>query len=432
MLQTSLTATIMKQTYLLTTLFCAGLALGNATSYAQTTYSGNAPNTNDIEFYETNSHVQSIASGFNMPIFLYIYDSYSRSCADLERIVFTDPEVADLYNNKLACYKLSINSAEGMKYYNYAKTRPALLYFNSNDEIIRAETGFKDKDAFMQLAFDALANNNTSKTKMDMSYANFLSSKNIYDNRVRDKEFLGNYIYDLKKFNEPYQQVVNEYIQLRDFELTSPDCAKLILDFSDDIYSKQFELLLSNKTLFTQIFNRQTVDQKIVEALRTSILNAANERDRSKMDDALALVPRTQLSNSTLLSYTLQSLYYETINDWNGFANTVNEYILKTAQPDDAFLEKSARLYAFMVSDENKLHTAEAWINKALSIKASRHQTLETQGIVLYQLGKRSKALKILEEATAAAQKQRSDYSITFRLLEDMRANRPLSSKYKK
>ena len=238
MLQTSLTATIMKQTYLLTTLFCAGLALGNATSYAQTTYSGNAPNTNDIEFYETNSHVQSIASGLNMPIFLYIYDSYSRSCADLERIVFTDPEVADLYNNKLACYKLSINSAEGMKYYNYAKTRPALLYFNSNDEIIRAETGFKDKDAFMQLAFDALANNNTSKTKMDMSYANFLSSKNIYDNRVRDKEFLGNYIYDLKKFNEPYQQVVNEYIQLRDFELTSPDCAKLILDFSDDIYSK--------------------------------------------------------------------------------------------------------------------------------------------------------------------------------------------------
>lgn len=419
----------MRQPYLLITLLlCIGMTTCTTTVCAQL-HSENVAN--EIDFYESQNQVHSVASMFNMPILLYVYDGYSQACADMERIVFADQEVSSFYNNNLVCYKLNINSSEGMKYYAYAKARPAFIYFNSQLEVIKSVTGFKDKDSFLQLGRDALSSNTIRENPMDVKYTKFLSDKNTYDNLVRSKDFLSEYIYELKEFNEPYQHALEEYTKLYDFSITSPDCAKLILDFSDDIYSNSFDVLLSNKQHFVGMFGKQIVEQKIDNAFRAAAVNAANDRSRNQLEDAIKLIPKAKLSDGNLLAYSLRALYYETVNDWNNFANTVDEYTKNVPVQDDAFLDKSARIYTFAVNDEAKLKNAERWIEQALAIKASRHKTLETYAIVQYKLGKKSKALKTIDAAIETAQKQRIDYSTAFRIAEDMRSNRPLNNKFK-
>jgi thioredoxin-related protein len=421
----------MRQSYLLVTfLACFGIAASFNSLYAQS-LQGNDGYVNEIDFYESQNQVHSVASTFNMPILLYIYDGYSQACADIERIVFADKEVANFYNNNLVCYKLNINSAEGMKYYSYAKSRPAFVYFNSQLEVIKSASGFKDKDSFLQLGKDAIASNTLRDNPMDVKYTKFLSDKNTYDNFVRSKDFLGEYIYELKDFNEPYSNVLQEYTKLHDFSITSPDCAKLILDFAEDIHGDPFMILMNDKQHFVSMFGKQTVDQKINNAFRAAAVNAANDRSRHQLEDAIKLIPKAKLSDGTLLAYSLKALYFETVKDWNSYAATIDEYTKNTAEIDDAFLDKAARLYTFAVDDETKLKNAERWVEQALAIKASRHRTLETQAIVQYKLGKKSKALKTIDTAIETAKKQRIDYSTAFRIAEDIRANRALSAKYK-
>lgn len=422
----------MRQPYSFIALLYIGQLIANGTILnAQSLPESSSAGTDDIEFFENYEQVTSLATAFNMPIILYVYDSYSRSCVDMERMVFADSEVAELYNKSLVCYKLSINSTEGMKYYNYAKSRPAFIYLNSQLEIIKVESGFKDKETFLQLGKDAISNNTIRENPIDFKYTKFLDDKNVYDNRVRDKDFLRDYLYELKSFSEPYEQVITEFTNLQAFSLTSPDCAKVILDFTDDIYSQPFELLIANKQLFVELFGKSVVDRKIHDAFRATVLSAINDRSRVQMENALNLIPKAKLADGNLLSYTLQALYYENIGDWNNFAVSIDNYLKNTELVDDAFLERSARYYAYAVSDENKLKSAENWVIKALSIKGSRHKTLETYAIVLYQLGKKSKALNVLDNAIATAQKQRVDYGSSIRFAEDMRSNKALNPKYK-
>lgn len=388
----------------------------------------------EVDFFDTWNQVSELAMSFNEPIFVYLYTTYTPDCRKVENTVFQQKEFVNYFNNNFANYRLNLNSAEGMKFRSTygIKEYPSFLFLTTQGDIINKTSGYKDANTLMNMGREALQRNVVapeSAGQISSVYASFLGNKLLYQNGVRTPDFLRDYLYDLKKFNEPYQTVMDEYIRSSNFSVTSFQYAQLLFDFTQDLHSKTFNVLLSEKSHFSNVLGREKLDQKLKEAFKATILNAVPNRDYEMVEDALRAVPRAGFSDTHEFTVSLQTLYYQNINDWNNYGNVVNSYANSGKTINHVFLEDLAHTYILNVSEKNKLEEANKWIEAILLLKADYFKALETHAIALYKLGKKGKSLKEAEKAIEAAKKKGLNYSSTMRLTDYINEDKPIVTK---
>jgi len=407
-------------------------------------YAQSSNQSQKIQFFIGNwSQVTEMSQLMKKPIFVNVYNTSAPACKRMENEVFQDTKVANFYESEFINFKLNLNSDEGMMFrsnYNLQehslRDYPVLLYFNANGDLLFKQVGEKSTNQFTDYGKQALKDNkknSASNTSISSIYTNYLDLKLEYQNGNENPDFLYKYAYELKKFNDPYEHIVNRYLDSRGFaNITSQKNLTFVYDFADDVDSKAFTNLLANKQYYVNLYGRAKVDQKIKHAVRTSVVVAATDKDNSAFNRSLKIIQKSKLTDSKAFTAAMQSLYYEKTRNWDAYANVMSDYIAAGYVQNADELNSTAWKFAVHVADKIALQNAYEWSEKALLQEKSNYKHYETQAALLYKLGKKSKALKMAEMGIEKARKKGDDYRSTLKLMEIINKNLDLPAMLEK
>lgn len=389
-----------------------------------------------IEFIEFNwEQTRDIASNLHMPIFMVVYKSYSTECKTMNNTTFADAKVGAFYESNFVTVRLDVHTAEGMKFMNdYKLTQfPALLYFTSDGKIVQQDRGVKSTDELISLGQNVLAETRpNADNSMPTIYTNFLEKKLQYDNGSRSPDFLYNYVYDLKKLNETYVPIIEEYLNSNNFKAspTIRDNMQLVFDFADDIDAKAFDIMVRNKQLYSGVFGKDEVNAKIVDAVRSKVILSALDQNRQAFEDALQFITKYGVPKSEESIFKLRLLYYKETNNFPSYIQAVTNYCNTQINPNTDILNTAARELAIKTNTKEQLEKTSQWITKALDINNSHFEYNETNALISYKLNKKSKAIKELDIAIEKARKTGGDYSTSLKLQEIIRADKTVPDSF--
>ena len=382
--------------------------------------------------------VLEMAELMKKPIFVYIYTSYSPECRKMEKSVFTDSRTKSFHQDNYVNAKVLLNSAEGNAFRERFKLShrpseyPAVLYFTVDGKLNNVYYGGKSQQELLSLSEKAVTTHQTtvvSQTSIPSIYTKYLDYQLQYRNGNTHPDFLYEYAYELKKFNDPYRHIVDEYLTATT-NLTSIKNLEFVYDFADDIHSQAFDILVNKKQHFKGLYDSDKINNRIKKAIRTSVITAATTNNKSEFSDALNTISQTNLQNAKSFEVDMMALYYEKTDNWKDYISVISKHIETTSQEDAASLNQAAWKFAAHIDDSQALENALDWAKTAADMKAEYEYT-ETYAALLYKVGKKSKALKEGEKAIEQARKQGLDYSTTLRLMEIMRTDQPLPADLK-
>lgn len=403
---------------------------------SEPTFSQSFSESTGIEFTELDwAQTKEFASDFKRPILMVVYKPYSPEYKTMNNTTFADVEVGTFYESKFINTKLNVHTPEGMKFMSEYKLSqyPALLYFTADGKLIQKDAGVKSAEELISLGESVIAKvpNNRNNT-IPSIYTNFLEKKLQYNNGSISPHFLYNYAYDLKKLNETYGEVVDDFLNSSDFKTSQSirDNMQFVFDFADELDSKAFDIMLRNKQQYMGVFGKEEVNAKILDAVRSKVILSALDQNKTAFEDALQYITKAAIPNSQESIFTFQLLYYKETNNLLSYVQAVTNYCNTQIEPNLGILNTAARDLAVNTNNKEQLEKALQWISKALEISNSHFEYNETIALIFYKLGKKSKAIKELDIAIEKARKSGGDYSNSLQLQEIIRADKAIPASF--
>lgn len=388
----------------------------------------------------------------DLPLFVLLYEPYTLS--DMESTVFNQKDVELFYNSHFFNCKIKSDSEDGkylIEKYNLSNL-PALLFFNSSEYLLLQDAGEKTQAALLTLGNKALQENINNKhsraaetklqlvanvekneSTLDRGYIQLLEYQIKYENGYANTNFLYDYAYLLHQFNEPYDAVIAQYLAgISIPDLSSEKNVRFVYDFSGDIHSPAFSLLLSNKQYYIGLLGKQKIEQRIAEALIAAAITAAANKNRVLLNEALSALKKSGISSSIMTEQQLRSLYFEKSGNWNDYSSyKIGQY--KNGEginPDE--LDDVAWKFVLHVDNELKLEKALLWTQENMRQFPSHFKYRETYAALLYRLNQKGKAKKEAQKAREIALQQGKNYGSTLALMDAMAKGATLDKNIRK
>lgn len=403
---------------------------------SEPTFSQSFSEKRGIEFTELDwTQTKELAQSIKRPILMVVYKPYSTEYKTMNNTTFADVEVGAFYESNFVSNKLNVHTPEGMKFMSEYKLSqyPALLYFTPDGKMVQKDAGIKSADELISLGQSVLAKvpNNRDNT-IPSIYTNFLEKKLQYNNGSRSPRFLYDYAYDLKKLNETYVEVVDDFLNSSDFKTSQSirDNMQFVFDFADELDTKAFDIMLRNKQQYIGVFGKDEVNAKILGAVRSKVILSAFDQNKKAFEDALQYITKAAIPNSEESIFTFKLLYYKETNNLLSYVQAVTNYCNTQIKPNPDILNTAARDLAVKTNNKEDLEKALQWASKTLDISNSHFEYNETIALIFYKLGKKSKAIKELDTAIEKARKSGGDYSNSLQLQEIIRADKAIPASF--
>lgn len=384
----------------------------------------------------------------NKPFFAFIYSRVGSSAStQMREEVFMHPNVITLFREKFINLEIELQSKEGMDLrttYQLEKYKlseyPCYLFFTKEGKLAKQEVGYKSPDELMKMANDELmkmANKVATEegeledvkfTPTNYFYNDYFEFQNQYRSGNREPEFLLKMVYLMRDYNEMYQGIVDEYLnKIGPANYLTPENSQFIFDFADDVQSKAYNILITNRPFFVSRFTQPALDDCIKRAIRTKIINTAiaSPGNLTELNAIVAIIKVSGLQDASDFEFQMRLLFFEKSSSWQNYAQLITAK-LKSGSVAPEVLEKAAWQFSTIDKSENYLQDALLWIEKAIDLKPNEFSYHETYAVVLYKLGKTSKAMSEAENAAAIARKQGVDYLNTLKLTELIRRGNPI------
>lgn len=192
----------------------------------------------------------------NKLIFMDCYTSWCGPCKMLAKDVFTDPEVAALFNEKFVNVKMDMEKGEGKTLKDTYKVSayPTLNFINGDGEIVHCVVGGVGVEELVKQAGVALEGKGSAY--MDAEYAK----------GNRDPEFVRDYLAMLDMANraKDAQQVCLEYFaNLDKAKLKEKAYWDLFVKYVNDANSDVFNYVYDHRAEFYPVFGEKDVKRKI-------------------------------------------------------------------------------------------------------------------------------------------------------------------------
>ncbi len=214
--------------------------------------------------------------------------------------------------------------------------------------------------------------------------------------------------------------MVNEYLKSQKNIQTNIN-RQFIYDFAISLDNNAMNYFVDDISFFKEKYGSNRVNDKVKTACYNTTINAAQEKDAALFNQVAATAGAANLPNSQQFIFRMQSIYYESINDWEAYAKAATKYITEQKCSDPILLNEVA--YKFYDHITNKKHLLEAIKWTELSVRIdNRYNNNSTLMWLYYKMGKKKEAIAAGEAAIAAAQRDgETDYSDTMRLLEKLK-----------
>lgn len=210
-----------------------------------------------IEFTQVGwQEVLDQAKKANKLIFMDCYTSWCGPCKMLAKTVFTDPDVAALFNEKFVNVKMDMEKGKGVQLKDKygIKAYPTLLFIDGNGEVVHRVVGGVDLKTLMNQANLALAGKGLAHMTA------------VYRQGERTPEFIQEYleILDVANLKDEAEKVCLDYFaNLDKNKLKEKECWNLFVRFVNDVNAEVFTYVYDHRVEFYPVFGEREVKRKI-------------------------------------------------------------------------------------------------------------------------------------------------------------------------
>lgn len=344
----------------------------------------------------------SKAKASNKMIFVHGTTSWCEPCMELEKYTFSDLEVSNFFNEKFINVIVDIEDYPGIDFgrkYN-VDVYPSLLFLNSKGELIHRGCGTVDASDLLELGEIALDGKES------------LSTYNAeYAKGERSAEFMINYLSLMELACLDVERFIRTYFsKMSTDDLMKEDVWIVFAAYQWDIFSKEFQYVLSNKEAFEMTFGRKEVNAKIYDTYLSQYQEVFDSEELHifGMKALLNSLAGIQFDGSDTLSNMMNFHLSEVMNDWNAYGNYAIELVNLSGTKDPEELSELAWKFYLYIEDKSKLEVALSWAKEAVSL-SSEPSTIDTYASLLYKLGKTKQAILFEEKALEMAEQLYDD-----------------------
>lgn len=332
------------------------------------------------------------ASETKKPIFVDFYATWCGPCKYMSKKVFTNPDVAKLYNQNFISFKVDAESEEkALVEKVQLKAYPTLVYFDHTGELILSNVGAME-------AHDMIQKGN--------QIINFKKNKASFEGNPKNINALKDYLSILKHTNYASARGIglNYLSTLTEEELTKEENWFFIHSFAHDHNSREFIFIVNNPKTF--IRHGHEFEEYYKMGAKGLMLEAIKTKDYSKVDlhkkyhvavhQAMNLLKYPEEYYGTLIDM----MYYDGIGDEEAFFNSTIDWLEKYNMNKAEILCEYSLKLSEKLRDTNKIKEVKKFAEKAVALQ-NDHNTNYTLSFVLYKAGEKEEAIKYANYAKA-------------------------------
>ena len=338
-------------------------------------------------------------------IFLDAYTDWCVPCKKMDKEVFTQEAVSDVFNEQFINVKINMEKGEGVelaKRYNIL-AYPSLMFIAADGSMVHRIAGYQDAKQIVDQAKVALDPNK----RLSGLQARF-------DEGERDPEFLQTLTkLKFKAVDGNHHEVAEAFMEVMGEDMKKSKNMNFLFKHVTDTDSKLFDFLLDNRDRFAEMYGAQKVTKKIQDLIFSKV---EDTKDESSLEQVDKLYARVYPGQAEQLSGNFRMNFYRQIGDYDKYAQAVVNYADKFNVGGDQLNDIAYTFYE-KVEDPALLKQATKWVKKSIK-QNSNYFNNDTLAALYYKLGKSKKAKKIALKAIAMAQLNNHDHSSTDKLLE--------------
>ncbi|MBL7813509.1 MAG: thioredoxin family protein [Saprospiraceae bacterium] len=340
-------------------------------------------------------------------IFLDAYTTWCGPCKMMSKNVFTNGDVAVLYNKEFVNLKMDMEKGEGpalLQRYGIAAF-PTLLFLNSEGEVVHKALGYHDAEQFLTLGKTALAGENTLGKWVER-----------YEKGEKTPGFLKEFTNILAEaYDDRRHKIAEEYLATQT-DWKTPANLAFIFQHTEGVDSKLFEYLVKNQKDFEKKFTKDEISLKIQGTASEFLFNEKDVPSLSAADSVIRLVYPADKLDRMILGYRMS--HYRMKGDRDNYAQAAVNFFKKYSDSEEELSETAITFYE-QIDDPKMLEKAVKWAKKSVKLeKRFMNQIVVAQ---LYQkLGKTAKAKKEAQKAIDLAKTTGENYDEATDLLKEL------------
>lgn len=370
--------------------------------------------TKNINFeHGTFAEIKTKAKKENKLIFVDAFTTWCGPCKQMSNNVFTNDTVADYFNKNFVNAKIDMEKDEGIdlaKQYE-VKCYPNLLFIDGDGNVIHRVAGSMTAHEFIVFAED------TKKPQKCYSYY----SKN-YEANKNKSDFLRNYIDAREGTCLDVDVLLKRYFDMqKNDDLLSKENWLMIKNYTNNIESREFKYIISNKVKFENLYKVNEVNEKLNDVCKSSLFNVLRKLpvDEKQYTELKSKVTSLNLPGTKQNLFDSDLYYHEVKNEWDAYAKLACYNVDLYYSKDAGMLNNIAWSFYEHVSNMEYLYKAESWAKTAAELDDS-YANLDTYASILFKTGKKEASLEVAKKAIVAAKKQNmlpEDYETTSNLI---------------
>lgn len=346
-------------------------------------------------------------------IFVDAYTSWCGPCKWMAKNVFTNPEVAAIYNEKFVCLKLDMEKGEGAEFAQKydVNSYPTFLFLDAEGNRIHQTCGKKDASAFIKDGKDALV----PETQL-------ITFQKRYDKGGdMDLNFLKTYAGMLSNAGINAAQIIDLLVSHNSAtDLLNKDDFYLLSEYAE-LGNKPFEFIQQYREKYEVIIGKLDYIQFIQSVFLAEAVRAAKSKAPDQFDKAKELVQKYELENNGELLAHMDWKYAQ-IEKSNLF-QAAQTYIESYKMEDAAELNNAAWAIYENSNEMGQVEIAADWSLKSVKLDRNFANT-DTYAHLLSRLGREDEAMSMARVSIDLGKKEGEDTHETETLLKQLEGSK--------
>lgn len=335
------------------------------------------------------------ANAQKKPVFVYAISTWCEPCQSMNDYTFSDLEVANYYNDKFINIQLDMEAYPGAELAEEYDViiYPYMLFVDEKAHVIHRGCGAMDAQEFLTLGREAFS---------DLNYE---SREATFKAGDRSLTFISDYLELMDNVCLDAQAFAQKLLSDMEEDKLHEQLPFLLIEgYQWDIFSREFQYLLNNKSVFEDAIGMDRVNDKIFN----TFLSQYEEIYESEELHVFALralmkeMSRTAFVGSDTLQAMMNLHYHEIVEDWEAFGEDAINWVGMTGTKDTDELNDLAWKFYLFIEDSKRLEIASNWAKLAVDNDPSP-SAIDTYASLQFKLGNRKKAIELEKQALELA-----------------------------
>jgi len=368
----------------------------------------------EINFISGDVHsAREKAKESNKLIFVDAYTSWCGPCKWMAKNVFTNPEVAAVYNEKFVCLKLDMEKGDGVEFAQKydVNSYPTFLFLDAEGNRVHQTCGKKDAGAFIKDGKDALV----PETQL-------ITFQKGYDKGGEfELSFLKTYATMLSNAGMNAARVVDELVSHNSAtDLINKEDFYLLSEYAE-LGNKPFEFIRQYREKYEGMIGTNDYTQFIHSIFLAEAVRAAKNKASDQLEKTKELVQSYGVENNGELIAHMDWKFAQI--DKSNLFQAAKTYIESYKMEDAAELNNAAWAIFENSNEMREVEIASEWSLKSVKLDRNFANT-DTYAHLLSRLGREDEAMSMARVSIDLGKKNNEDTRETETLLKQLESTK--------